>query len=444
MLTRLEVDGFKSLRKFAIDLEPFTVLVGPNSAGKSNILEALALLSRLATQSINEAFKGCRGKVVDQFSRHGDDVGRSISFAAEFLAYGPYPQKVDVHLQTRFRYELTIERERSTHNTEKLVARAEYLRALPREADAWVAAHPFFAPYAAYGYVGRDYFITVRDQRANEQRIIDLPSHWSEELRIPRTHTALAHKPSSGLQIKRDLYDFKVLDLGGASLGASSERTDSGALSRDGSNLPTVLAELPDHLIGEIRADLVSLVPGVASFDVTARDDEMHLEFELSGGDRMPARLVSAGTLRVLALLTALRADPRPSVLAIEEPENGIYPGRLRALLDLLREATTCTHEEEAKRALEQFRTEIPSVLGIDRNQLPTQILLTTHSPVALAALRASPVHLRLVDMVRRAEGRVTRARSVGAPGATDPTRLRVSLKEIDALLHAAQGIESA
>lgn len=48
MLTRLEVDGFKSLRDFSIDLEPLTVLLGPNDAGKSNILEALALSSRLA------------------------------------------------------------------------------------------------------------------------------------------------------------------------------------------------------------------------------------------------------------------------------------------------------------------------------------------------------------------------------------------------------------
>ena len=43
MITRLEVDGFKSLRDFAVDLEPCTVLVGPNSAGKSNIMDALGI-----------------------------------------------------------------------------------------------------------------------------------------------------------------------------------------------------------------------------------------------------------------------------------------------------------------------------------------------------------------------------------------------------------------
>ncbi len=50
MITRLEVDGFKSLRGFAVVLEPFTVFIGPNGAGKSNTLEALALLSRLSRE----------------------------------------------------------------------------------------------------------------------------------------------------------------------------------------------------------------------------------------------------------------------------------------------------------------------------------------------------------------------------------------------------------
>lgn len=64
MITRLEIDGFKSLRELAVDLEPLTVFIGPNSAGKSNLLDALALLSRLASMSIKEAFKQGRGRAI--------------------------------------------------------------------------------------------------------------------------------------------------------------------------------------------------------------------------------------------------------------------------------------------------------------------------------------------------------------------------------------------
>ncbi len=121
-------------------------------------------------------------------------------------------------------------------------------------------------------------------------------------------------------------------------------------------------------MLGEIRAALASLVPGIASFDVHLAGDEILLDFELSGGERMPARLVSSGTLRILALLTALQMRPRPYMLCIEEPENGIYPGRLRALLEVLREATTRDHEEETRERLEEARSE-----NIETNQLPTQ-----------------------------------------------------------------------
>jgi predicted ATPase len=125
--------------------------------------------------------------------------------------------------------------------------------------------------------------------------------------------------------------------------------------------------------------------------------------------------------------------DPRPPVLCVEEPENGIYPARFRALLDLLREATTRSHEEQTREHYERIkRDKNQGSLFVLDNQLPTQILLTTHSPVALAALRSRPEHLRFVDMVRRNGERVTRARTVGKTGRTS-----VSPREIDTLLQS-------
>ena len=119
--------------------------------------------------------------------------------------------------------------------------------------------------------------------------------------------------------------------------------------------------------------------------------------------------------------------------MCIEEPENGIYPGRLRALIGLLRDEAGRTHDDPESL---EAQTKEPSA-GL--NQLPTQILLTTHSPVILAALRAHPQHLRFVDTVRRDGHRVTRTRPVGLPGTSQPGRDVVSPREIDLILHAIQ-----
>lgn len=55
MLTRLEVNGFKNLLKFAVDFGPFNCIAGPNGAGKSNIFDAIRFLSLLADHTILEA-----------------------------------------------------------------------------------------------------------------------------------------------------------------------------------------------------------------------------------------------------------------------------------------------------------------------------------------------------------------------------------------------------
>ena len=50
MLRRLRVKGFKSLADVAVELPRVAVLFGPNSAGKSNLLDAIQALSRIGTE----------------------------------------------------------------------------------------------------------------------------------------------------------------------------------------------------------------------------------------------------------------------------------------------------------------------------------------------------------------------------------------------------------
>lgn len=445
MITRLEVDGFKSLRDFAVDLEPLTILIGPNSAGKSNVLEALALLSRLASMPIAEAFKAGRGRPSDQFTRTGAETARTMRFAVEHLVSGEYEpgHPPGPASQSRYRYELTLERQSLPTGAERLIARDERLHALRRDQDPWVAAHPGFRDDATYGREGADIFVSQQHPRSGKPRLVGSPPGYRDEVPVPPSQTALSHISHVDVGPSRALLaSLRTLQMGTARLGEPSDRIASEGLAPDAANLPTVLAGLPAPLLGEVRADLVALVPGIASFEVVPDGDELRIDFELSGGDRMPARLVSEGTLRILLLLTALRLEPRPDLICIEEPENGIYPGRLRALLDLLRDETTRRHDDPGAIARLDALLQEAGTRRIATNLLPTQILVTTHSPVMLAALRGHPEHLRFVDAVRRDGHRVTRVRPVARPGAADRGRSSVSPREIDLILDAARSEE--
>jgi predicted ATPase len=516
MITRIEIDGFKSLRDFSMDLEPFTVLVGPNSAGKSNVLEALMLLSRLASMPITEAFQGGRGRVLDQFTRQGPEPGRTMRFGLEMLVSTNVTRSV---AQTRFRYELTIERRARSSGVERLAVTSEVLRAIERVNDGWAASHPLFAREAEYGLGGSTLvgqvlegpnfrWVAPSPMSINSVEIpitppltalaslggVPIPGYTDEEIelrpealeklkelaqQIPsltrgelaremtklifseegramalaREHATVVRPPAKGgagshepvdngpgtpsstsprqasdpfdlaASVAKEIRAMRAFQLDAVALRQPSESVTQGSLAPDASNLPTVLAELPTEGLGALRADLVSLVPGLSSFDVVPEDGSFRIDFEFAGGERLPARVVSDGTLRLLAMLTALRAEPSPSVLAIEEPENGIYPGRLRALLELLQEPPL--HPEKAA--------------GVAQGRAHPQIVLTTHSPVLLAAMHARPECLRFLNVVRRDGRLATHVRKVAR--AVTPTQARefVSLREVERLLDSAK-----
>lgn len=479
------MDGFKSLRNFAIDLAPFTALVGPNSAGKSNILEALELLSHLASEPIEAAFKHGRGRAIDKFTREGGEPVRTIRFAVELLL------PVDVlakggETTNRLRYELIIARERRESGADTLLVEHEKLTTIAASQDRWTKQYPARAEHIHHAEGQREVFCQVQPLQRDIEKGVRRVENQSHSLIIPNTHTALAaaRNRTFGAEIRvppevwseiqelaklaqvsvEDLFS-KALDtispemalkeaVGGerlpprginvvatmlstlrlvrpdaTHLHGESERIGGASLAPDASNLPTVLAALSPRLLGEIRADFVALVPGISTFDVVAEKDSFHIEIELSGGDRLPARLVSDGTLRALALLTALRSKPSPSVIAIEEPENGIYPGRLRTLLNLLREASEPRGTSAETGGEEE---------GEEPQAAPPQVIITSHSPVVLAAMRDDLAGLRFIDTVRREGHLRTRARRVGPAAPGERGQNSLPLHEVDALLSLA------
>lgn len=150
----------------------------------------------------------------------------------------------------------------------------------------------------------------------------------------------------------------------------------------------------------------------------------------------MPAKLASDGTLRMLAILTLLHWDPLAPIAVIEEPENGVHPGRLRELVSVLKDLTSRWIETDAQKEIDELNAK----RGGHRvtRWLPAQVIMSSQSPVVCAALRSELSCVRFVDLVRRDGRASTRVRSVASSDAPDRGRSTVSPREIDALLDAA------
>lgn len=73
MLGRFRAKGFKSLEDVTVDLPKLTVVFGPNATGKSNLLDAIQVLSRCVTErTLTEALtEPVRGLPAEAFSLPG-------------------------------------------------------------------------------------------------------------------------------------------------------------------------------------------------------------------------------------------------------------------------------------------------------------------------------------------------------------------------------------
>lgn len=423
MITRIEADGFKSLRGFAVDLEPLTAIVGVNGTGKSNLFEALQVLSGLPAMGVVDALHAAgRGTARDMFSRTADDSARQMRLAVELLlpaaCGGPRPLR-----HTRFRYEIVLERSASAAGVESIFLHHEHLTAIAQREDTWIAGHPSFAPMALYGAEG---FYAKLDPEASpvsaSQRTLRWPPSSSLTMGTRGKESSVLSFPS-GLgpefldEVGDELRRFRFLHLEVSRLRQPSDPAASTGRASDGANLPTALAALSPALRAEIRADLATMIPSFRSFDVIPVGDYFSIEVEFTDGLRFPARVLSDGTLRFLALFTVVRSSPPGTIIVLEEPENGIHPGSLRELMCALLEATK------------------------PHRDLPPQVLVASHSPAVVAALHAQPECLVLADLVRRGDGLLsTRMRHVWREGAPkDRGATTASAREVERYLETAR-----
>jgi energy-coupling factor transporter ATP-binding protein EcfA2 len=146
LLTRLEVDGFKNLVDFTVDFGPFTCIAGPNGVGKSNIFDAIRLLSLLTEHSLMEAAMRVRGgdtetgDMQNLFWARGDARAESFKIAADMIVepkvrddFGRPAEATSTYL----RYEIEIGYEPPAHKGTlgRLMLRSESLNYIT-EGDA--------------------------------------------------------------------------------------------------------------------------------------------------------------------------------------------------------------------------------------------------------------------------------------------------------------------
>jgi predicted ATPase len=317
-----------------IELQPLNVLIGPNAAGKSNLIEAIGLLKAAPTDLTQPIYSG--GGIEDWLWKGGRRTP-----VAELEATVYYPQGA---MPLRYRIDLTQIGQRIEVVDETIEDEAPRY---PSERDVY-----FYYRYQR-GYPR----INMRqvDEETGE------PTSGRTVRRLQREDL----KPDQSILSQRkeqDLYPeifylasrfdeielFTEWSLGRYAVPRMPQRTDLSHhfLEPDASNLALVLNDLLiDPTIEEVLDDRLKLFYERATgINTRIHANTVQLLLKERGlRAAIPATRLSDGTIRYLCLLALLYHPKPPPLICIEEPELGMHPDILPVIAEMLREASQRT-----------------------------------------------------------------------------------------------------
>jgi predicted ATPase len=338
MLRRVYVRNYKSIAEAEVTLERFTVFIGPNGSGKSNFVDALRFVRDAIVSGLDTAISHRRG--IRAIRRWSPRRPVDVTIKLEFL----FPDGT----QTIYGFELGSEKGGEYR------IKAEFCQTIQSNGT-------------------EDGFEVREGNIVRFPKVLELPTPPEPQpvrfLLFPFLGTAVAQQAWNFL---RSIGFYHPLP-NAIRTSAYMPVIVPPPLLEHGENLPFVLRTLQQHhpdTFQQISEYLRLLVPGLKSLAPSKSGDML----EVKHGDENEtfAELEfwqeSDGTLRLLALLTAMYQQPPLYMLVIEEPELTVHPEVLAVLVDLL----------------------------IERSAYQ-QVLITTHSPDLLNCLPAET--LRIVEL---------------------------------------------
>jgi len=357
MITKIEIDGFKSFKNFSMVFTPFTVVAGINASGKSNLFDALELLSRLSTMSLRDAFPDTRGTVNELFTLiEGDSYVDTMSFAVEILVERKVKDNwgLDAEIKSpRLRYELTIERKKNSRGFEELSISHEYLNKISTDEDDWAkniiprAKQNLWKSTQKGG--SSNPFITTENINGLPSIYIRQDGGQGGKATPARTvsQTVLSGVNSVDFPhvfaAKEEMRNWRFMQLNPEDLRQPTiqDAKMSYDITHSGANLASALfrmKEEDDYILVEISRELIKFLPEYIGVDVIndVANKQFVIKLKHKDGKEFTSRVLSEGTLRLLALTIMQFDDRHKGLLCFEEPENGIHPQRIKLMTELL------------------------------------------------------------------------------------------------------------
>lgn len=314
MFVRIELKNWRSIDDAQIDLAPFTVLVGRNSSGKSNVVDALVFADEVGRDAATAVSRRGGIESIRRWS-HSKPFAVTIRLTVAKSAEG-----VDADRLTHLMVLKSGKEGEWSFNREQIevVHEGERIAFLSRSAGTTtVNLHP-----------GR---------QAQLFEAGDLPSTTSLMLLARQVG---AFRARGAIRPPRVHRLRPVPEL----MREPHPPTESSRLTETADNIATVLNRMDSADKASVLAAMKQIVPGLIDIQANPAGRYVTLGFTQEHlADRRPEFLateMSDGALRALAVVVAAQQMTPNELLVIEEPEVNLHPGAANVVYDVLHAAS--------------------------------------------------------------------------------------------------------
>lgn len=353
MIRRIAIQGYKSLRDVDLDLDPLTVVIGLNAAGKSNLLDVIGLLSRTAEGDLQSAFTGHRGEPLQSFTfdEHGFEGLRKKEYAT-------FRIEADIELSeaTVERVNRTITEARVGHDPARALVRERLLR---YTLEVRLRIGSGIMQVVDESLLALNRSLTPKQSRSPFLSIENTPRGKKLSLRLERQSHPFEYETGMGktavslplyaphhphlAALHHELTSWQTYYLEPEAMRRDATLRMVERLPHDGSDLAAfynTMEQAHPATFDAMNRALHTVLPGIERVGVSPIADTGRLRLHVvENGKRFEASALSEGTLRILALIGITNSPVPASVIGYEEPENGVHPTRLTWIASLLEEA---------------------------------------------------------------------------------------------------------
>lgn len=387
-ITRVWARNFRSIADVSLELDPLTILVGPNASGKSNLLDVLRFIKDALRFDLEVAVsrrQGMEGVVRHEAGGGCSDVEMGVAAVvhSRYAESGYYSVEYGFAITSigsgGYRVSKEYGKVREGDDSDAVEFRVE---------DGRLATSEFFIGGTRHSFSSYDVdlLIDFDTDRLAFPFIVRASRPLVRDAEISG-RAALLHDGMR--ELHRKLTGMRFYHIFPNTIREPQRLSNAPTLEENAENLGAVIKKGFDRVepgsMERLREDVRLLMPGVSDIGVDAVGGYLVVRLKrnaIAGDGWLDLSMESDGAIRLLALVVALYQQPYLPVIGIEEPELTAHPDTLAVLADMINEASR-----------------------------RSQVIVTTHSPDLIDFLTnyRTTESLRIVEP----EGGVTTARRV-------------------------------